>query len=134
MTDKSDQQGDGITLCALCDVSEETGKVIQLSDHPVAEVVLIRRGDQVFGYRNVCPHAGRSLSWGPDQLLFTPAGHLVCTAHGATFDVRQGLCLSGPCLGASLTRLNVTVVDQQVRLLPDAPEPEMPFIDPRYQN
>ena len=134
MTDHNDQLNHGITLCALEDVSEETGKVVRLDNHPVAEVVLIRQQDQVHGYRNVCPHAGRSLSWGPDQLLFTPAGHLVCTAHGATFDVRQGLCLSGPCLGASLSRLNVAVVNQMIVLLPDDPEADTPVIDPRYQN
>ncbi len=107
-----------ITLCDAADVSEATGKVARYSDEPGSEIILIRRGDNIYGYRNICPHAGRSLSWGPDQLLFTPAGHLVCTAHGATFEVDTGLCQAGPCMGAYLSAVAITINDGKVQMQP----------------
>jgi nitrite reductase/ring-hydroxylating ferredoxin subunit len=36
-------------------------------------------------------------------------GRLVCAAHGASFEMEQGLCVAGPCKGASLVAVAVTV-------------------------
>lgn len=75
-----------------------------------SSVVLMRRGGQVFAYRNLCPHAGRFLNWAPGRFLFDE-GRLVCAAHGATFEVDNGLCVDGPCRGSSLVPVAVTVLD-----------------------
>ncbi|MBX3725879.1 MAG: Rieske 2Fe-2S domain-containing protein [Xanthomonadales bacterium] len=71
-----------------------------------SSVVVMRRGDQVFAYRNLCPHAGRFLNWAPGRFLFDQ-GRLVCAAHGAVFEVESGVCVDGPCRGSSLSPVPV---------------------------
>ncbi len=86
-------------------------------DGSAESLVLLREGDQVRGWLNVCPHAGRRLDWAPGKFLLTKAGHLVCAAHGATFELQSGQCLSGPCRGEALRAIAVQVRDGQVSLV-----------------
>jgi nitrite reductase/ring-hydroxylating ferredoxin subunit len=80
---------------------------------------LVRVGEHVHAYLNRCPHAGRQLNFLPDRFL-TPDGELIqCLAHGALFDKASGLCIAGPCVDESLTRLPVEVADGVVRLARD---------------
>jgi nitrite reductase/ring-hydroxylating ferredoxin subunit len=80
---------------------------------------LVRMGDSVQGYLNRCPHAGRQLNFLPDRFL-TPDGELIqCLSHGALFEKATGLCIAGPCVDDSLTRLPVEVVAGVVRLARD---------------
>jgi len=79
-------------------------------------LVLYRQGDQVRGWLNVCPHAGRRLDWAPGQFLKSAAGHLVCAAHGASFELERGDCVAGPCRGDRLRPVPLSVVHGQVRL------------------
>ena len=57
---------------------------------------------------NICPHAGRRLDYAPGQFLLDQ-GRLVCAAHGASFELEQGVCVAGPCRGASLVPLAVAI-------------------------
>ncbi|AKK68620.1 Rieske (2Fe-2S) protein [Xanthomonas translucens] len=82
----------------------------------VESLLLYRDGDGVRAWLNVCPHAGRRLDWAPGQFLKSREGHLVCAAHGATFELQQGSCVSGPCRGQSLLAVPVAVRDGQVVL------------------
>lgn len=79
-------------------------------------VILLRRGDTVQAWLNVCPHAGRRLDWSPGQFLRTKDGHLVCAAHGASFELGGGECVAGPCRGESLRAVPVEVRDGEVVL------------------
>ena len=58
-------------------------------------LVLHRAGDAVRAWLNVCPHAGRRLDWAPGRFLVSAEGRLVCAAHGASFELREGGCLLG---------------------------------------
>ena len=60
---------------------------------------------------NCCPHQGRRLDYVPGKFLIHK-GQLVCAAHGATFDLSEGLCVGGPCRGEHLTRL--AVVEEKI--------------------
>jgi nitrite reductase/ring-hydroxylating ferredoxin subunit len=71
-------------------------------------LILRRRGDQLQAWLNVCPHAGRRLDWAPGRFLLDK-GHLVCAAHGASFELEHGLCISGPCRGQSLVPVAVAL-------------------------
>ena len=82
-----------------------------------AESLIIHRtGDNVRAWLNVCPHAGRRLDWAPGKLLKSKEGHLVCAAHGASFELIEGACIAGPCRGDSLRAVAVEVRDGQVVL------------------
>lgn len=66
-------------------------------------------------YLNICPHAGRRLDYAPGKFL-VDRGHLVCAAHGATFQLHDGLSVAGPCRGASLKTVAVEASDGFLKL------------------
>jgi len=111
-------------------VTESTGSVLcQLADIPdggafeaTAEIagereslLLLRAGERVQAFYNICPHAGRALNWAPGRFL-VESGLLICAAHGASFSIPEGRCVMGPCRGASLREVAVRVEAGQVRL------------------
>lgn len=61
----------------------------------------VRRGDQVFGYVDRCPHMGLPLAQKLDD--YVAADRIACSWHGALFDIESGACLGGPCPGTALT-------------------------------
>lgn len=79
-------------------------------------LVLLRDGEAVRAWLNVCPHAGRRLDWAPGKFLLGRDGHLVCAAHGASFELQGGQCVAGPCRGDALRAVPVQVRDGQVCL------------------
>jgi len=83
-----------------------------------AESLLLYRdpaGD-VRAWLNVCPHAGRRLDWAPGKFLRAKDGMLVCAAHGASFELANGVCVAGPCRGESLRAVAVEVRDGGISL------------------
>lgn len=78
-------------------------------------VILIVRDEGVHAYLNVCPHAGRRLDWAPGKFLLE-GGRLICAAHGASFQLQDGLCVGGPCRGQALTSVAVHVREGMVLL------------------
>ena len=85
-------------------------------DGDAESLVLYRLGDEVRAWLNVCPHAGRRLDWAPGQFLKSKDGHLVCAAHGASFELDRGDCVAGPCRGDALRAVQVQVRDGEVWL------------------
>ena len=82
-----------------------------------AESLIVHRvGANARAWLNVCPHAGRRLDWAPGQFLKSKDGHLVCAAHGASFELVRGDCVAGPCRGDSLRRVAVEIRDGEVWL------------------
>lgn len=88
-------------------------------------LILLREGDTVRAWFNVCPHAGRRLDWAPGKFLKSKDGLLVCAAHGASFELAEGVCVAGPCRGESLRSVAVTVRDGQVVLLADCQDEDL---------
>ncbi|OOG59732.1 Rieske 2Fe-2S domain-containing protein [Rhodanobacter sp. C03] len=78
-------------------------------------LILLRHGEQVHGYLNVCPHTGRRLDYAPGKFLLKN-DTLICAVHGATFNQGDGLCIAGPCRGEHLREVAVQVVDDVVHL------------------
>lgn len=70
---------------------------------------VVRRGDEVFAYQNVCKHVGHPLNWAPDDFLDKNNVAIQCASHGALYEIDTGLCVAGPCLGQSLRAVDVTV-------------------------
>jgi nitrite reductase/ring-hydroxylating ferredoxin subunit len=63
----------------------------------------------VYAYVNVCPHAGRALNWKPGAFLTRQGNLIMCSAHGAIFEIETGICVAGPCPGARLRALAARV-------------------------
>ena len=89
----------------------------RLEDNDAESLIVLREGDSVRAWLNVCPHAGRRLDWAPGRFLKDKQGHLVCAVHGATFELQGGECIAGPCRGAALRTIPVVVEDGFVRVV-----------------
>ena len=104
-------------LSALNDIADGGFAEVEATiDGDAESLVLYRVGDEVRAWLNVCPHAGRRLDWAPGQFLNSKDGHLVCAAHGASFELDRGDCVAGPCRGDALRAVQVQVRDGEVWL------------------
>ena len=104
-------------LSALNDIDDGGFAEVEATiDGDAESLVLYRLGEEVRAWLNVCPHAGRRLDWAPGQFLKSKDGHLVCAAHGASFELDRGDCVAGPCRGDALRAVQVQVRDGEVWL------------------
>lgn len=95
-------------LCRFAELDDPGSRAFRVGrgDWPLSGL-LVRRGVEVHAYVNRCPHAGHPLNLRPHRFL-TPDGSLVlCSSHGALFEIATGYCVAGPCAGASLRRVPV---------------------------
>jgi nitrite reductase/ring-hydroxylating ferredoxin subunit len=86
-----------------------------------AEAILIRLDDGVSAFRNYCQH-WTDVRLDKDDGAFVRNGEVFCQKHGATFEGGTGYCNFGPCEGAILEDVDVTVEDGAVYLDDDAYE------------
>lgn len=75
---------------------------------------VVRSGDKVYAYQNVCAHVGHPLNWMPDGFLSKDKESIMCSSHGAQYEIETGLCFAGPCIGKSLRTVDVVVRDDLV--------------------
>ena len=106
-------------LCAVEDLAEKRCRAFKLGEGPwPLSGFVVRKGSALRAYQNRCPHAGHPLNLRPDCFL-TPDGSLiVCSSHGALFEIDTGYCVDGPCAGASLVPIPVQVMAGHVMLAP----------------
>jgi len=69
---------------------------------------------KVVAYENVCRHIPITLDYGDARFFNRGHTHFVCQTHGATYEPLTGLCIAGPCVGASLKPLKVEVIKDEV--------------------
>ena len=70
---------------------------------------VVRLGDKVLAYQNVCPHAGHPLNWQKDKFLTADGKQIICASHGAIYEIESGECIAGPCPGKKLRAVEVAV-------------------------
>jgi len=89
------------------------------------EAILVRGDEGVFGWFNACQHLTHvALDKGDGAPLRD--GEIVCTNHGAMFEVGTGRCTYGPCEGAYLNDVGVCVDDGEVYL----EDPALDYVGP----
>jgi nitrite reductase/ring-hydroxylating ferredoxin subunit len=108
-------------ICASAALGESAmGVRFAIASQPGEEKgFAVRHCGAVHGYVNRCPHLGTELDWQPGEFFDVAGLYLVCSTHGAIFEPRTGLCVAGPCRGASLEPLAVREQGGQVFLLDD---------------
>jgi naringenin degradation protein FdeD len=107
-------------LCSLDALEDPGAKGITLEGPDGRrEIFVVRRLGHVFAYENACPHIGTPLDFMPDRFLTRDGRHLLCSTHGALFEIATGLCIHGPCRGESLKRVPVAVRDGQIVITAD---------------
>lgn len=102
-------------VCRLEDIPDPGARGFSLPGAAFPdEWFLVRRGPMVRAYRNVCPHAGRFLNWKPDAFLTRDRSLIMCSGHGALFDLEDGRCVAGACMGRALDSLPAAVEEGMV--------------------
>jgi nitrite reductase/ring-hydroxylating ferredoxin subunit len=79
-----------------------------MSGRPREAIVVLDGEGAPRAYMNLCRHLPIPLDGGSRQFLID--GQLQCGTHGARYRLHDGLCVSGPCRGASLFALAVEVI------------------------
>ncbi len=105
-------------LCALSELADpgSRGFDIDLGAEPKLRLFLVLKDGVLSAFRNSCPHTGAPLEWQEHQFLDFDNSFIQCALHGALFRTGDGYCLRGPCVGASLERLESVVVDGRIRV------------------
>jgi len=108
----------GVRLAAIEDIPDGAARnfVLEMKAGRFHGFV-IRRGNRVFGYRDCCPHMGMPLAQELDRYLSSGGELILCSWHGALFDIETGRCVGGPCVGARLSVWPVAVVDGEIRTI-----------------
>lgn len=101
------------SLFALSDIPDGAARGFEVGE---IDGFVVRQGEAVYAYRNLCPHAGNNLDWKPDAFLTRDKSRIMCSAHGALFEIQSGDCVAGPCVGFGLQPLDVRVEDSDVVL------------------
>ena len=91
-------------LCDLTDIPDGQARAFSYDDQQ--SLLVVRRGLRAWAYINRCPHRGVGLEWTPDQFLDPSNSLIQCATHGALFLIEDGECVTGPCAGQSLTRVD----------------------------
>ncbi|MBV0923414.1 Rieske 2Fe-2S domain-containing protein [Halomicroarcula limicola] len=106
-------------IAAVSEVPEDGSLLFTVRDgFDTEEAILVRLTDGVVAFENYCPH-WRDIRLDKGSGATMREDELVCEKHGATFEADSGACTFGPCEGAVLAEVEVTVEDGEVYLVDD---------------
>jgi len=103
-----------IRLCALEEIQEGEAKGFYLEQ---GNYFAVKKHEQIFLYRNICPHLGTPLEWQEDKFLDYDGELIQCASHGALFVIESGECVYGPCAGSTLTKASFSIEKDELHLL-----------------
>lgn len=110
-------------LCRLDDLLDGEARGFDPGGAGQDSILVVRHGHRLHAYLDLCPHYGDTpMAWRRHAYLDAARKHIVCAAHGALFDIASGACVRGPCLGQSLTPVELMVNDHdEVHLITETP-------------
>jgi nitrite reductase/ring-hydroxylating ferredoxin subunit len=79
-------------------------------------LLLVRRGEALFLYANLCPHTRETLDPMGGSVASGDGLLLTCQRHAAQFVTETGECVGGPCLGEYLEPVPFTVSEGAIYL------------------
>jgi nitrite reductase/ring-hydroxylating ferredoxin subunit len=101
----------GTVLATLADIPDPGGLP---ADYEALPILIVRSGETVRAFINVCPHQGRPLCLPSGKTLVSEGRFIVCPFHGASFDVDGGACVGGPAGNSRLKPVNIELRDGAV--------------------
>lgn len=75
----------------------------------VFSMFVVRRGEQVYGYLNICPHYSSPLNHRAGQFLNDDGSRIRCTMHFAEFRIEDGFGIAGAAQNCWLDPVPVRV-------------------------
>ena len=100
-------------LCFLEEIEESAAFSVKLHGKPCS-ILIVRNGRKVFGYVNSCPHIGAPLDMKPGKFLSLDKKNILCSNHGALFEIETGSCIFGPCYKSNLIPVELTIRNEMV--------------------
>jgi nitrite reductase/ring-hydroxylating ferredoxin subunit len=104
-------------VCHIDDIKEGESKGFTVNREALFAV---KKNGQLFLYRNACPHLGVRLECLPDAFLDIDGEFIICSNHGALFEIDGGYCIAGPCSKQRLQRLDFELENGFVLIMQDA--------------
>lgn len=77
---------------------------------------VVRKGGDVYGYLNICPHYSQALNCRSGEFLNDTGTHIRCTMHFAEFRIEDGFCVLGAAENCWLDPVPVEVAGGQIRI------------------
>lgn len=116
--------GSGVDAGLAADIVEGIARVVPLPPDAAGlrrEAIVLRdREGELRAYLNRCQHLPIPLDAG-SRAFFGPDGrHLVCRTHGAAYQLHDGMCVAGPCVGRALVVLPLQLDGERIRIVLDA--------------
>jgi nitrite reductase/ring-hydroxylating ferredoxin subunit len=97
-------------ICNSAEIAPGTSRGFRLAEMGQDDFFLVNLQGKFFAYRNSCPHwPGATLPFRKDQYLDEQSHHIVCRGHAALFDIKTGICISGPCVGERLQAVELVI-------------------------
>jgi nitrite reductase/ring-hydroxylating ferredoxin subunit len=114
----------GPVLGRLSDFADRTAVPVSYREggREVA-VLVVRRGDELRAFLDLCPHQFLPLTWRGRRVLSADGQRFRCSNHGAEFAVADGSGLSGPGSACALTPVPLRVDPDGTVLVRDGPSP-----------
>lgn len=105
-------------VCRLEDLKhvESYGQEIDVNGKLI-NCLFIYQDNHVHSYINRCPHTGVNLEWVAHQFLDNNHEFIQCATHGALFDIKNGICLRGPCVGERLELIENVISEGNIYLI-----------------
>ena len=104
--------GAAIRLCRLDEIPDGDSRGFDPWGEGRDTMLVVRQGKALHAWRDACPHiSGVPMAWRKNAYLNADRDHIVCSAHGALFDIATGVCTLGPCLGQALEPITVALDD-----------------------
>ncbi len=107
-------------LGAVADIPDGGSRGYGAGEGGFTGLFAVRRGDEIRVYVNSCPHLGAPLDWVPGRFMSADGARIICAMHGAEFEIDDGVCTGGPCLGDRLEAVRFEVREGVLHVPEDA--------------
>ncbi|BEP95419.1 Rieske (2Fe-2S) protein [Acidovorax sp. A79] len=99
-----------LRLCHVEELPEGSARGFGIVSPGRDRMFLVKHQGVLHGYLNDCPHwPGSPMAWRRDAYLNPDATRIVCSGHGAEFDITSGRCTLGPCLDQFLAPVDLEI-------------------------
>lgn len=106
----------GTLLARVTEIANPGAMIVKLDASDLwGTVLLTRNGGDIAAFHNRCRHAGYPLQHEDGRVRVQQGRYIVCSAHGASYELTTGACAGGPYNGDALTRIAIVVRDGEIR-------------------
>lgn len=107
----------GTLLCTIDEIDDPGAKGFTFGEgRDRFDMFVVKKEGDIFAYVNACPHAFTTLETFTDRFLTRDKSQVICTTHGAFFNIDDGFCTSGPCAGKSLVPIPINVANGSITI------------------